>query len=152
MTTTGAYVRNPQPAVSAADDTILTEISNTSYAPGTPEVGVFFVGPPSGRVRLTIGGGFRDNGGAPLDRIFLAPQLFRDSRDGTEVLAPSVTFRGYLSLAADTAFQYGSRISMLENLIPGQLYYLRTMHLVNPGTDPDNADIAARDIIVIPVP
>jgi hypothetical protein len=150
MTTTGAYVRNPQPTASAADDTIIANITNTSYAPGTPEVGVYFVAPPSGRVRLTMGGGFRDNSSG--DRIFYAPQLFREDSSGTEVLVPSVTFRGYLSVATDNEFQYGSRVSMLEDLIPGQRYYLRSMFLANPGTDPDTADIAARDIIVIPVP
>lgn len=151
MTTTGAYVRNPAPTVQASDDTILAGLTNSSYEAGTPEVGVFFVAPPSGRVRLTLGGGFRDNGATDRDRIFLAPQLFRESSDGTEVLSPSVTFRGYLSVAADLEFQYGSRVSMLEDLIPGQRYYLRTMHLTS-GIDPDSADIAARDIIVIPVP
>ncbi|MGI5293277.1 hypothetical protein ACQEVF_59570 [Nonomuraea polychroma] len=150
MTTSGAYVRNPQPAAYVADDAFIGNINHSSYAPGTPEVGVFFIAPPSGRVRLTLGGGFRDNSAA--DRIFLAPQLFREDSDGTEVLAPSVTFRGYLSVAADTEMQYGSRVSMLENLIPGQRYYLRAMHLASPGTDPDTADINSRDIIVIPVP
>ncbi|GAA4924611.1 hypothetical protein HD597_011317 [Nonomuraea thailandensis] len=148
----GDLVRTLPPTAFFHDDTILTEISNTSYATGSPEIGVYFVAPPSGKVRLTIGGGFRDNGAAPLDRIFLSPQLFRDSSDGTEVLAPSVTLRGYLSLSNNTAFQYGCRVSLIENLTPGQLYYIRTMHLVTPGTDPDNADIAARDLIVIPLP
>jgi hypothetical protein len=152
MTTTGDYVRNPKPTAQAIDDTTIANITNTSYVAGTPELGVFFVAPPSGRCRLTIGGGFRDNGASALDRVFLAPQLFRESSSGTEILAPSVTFRGYLSVAADTEFQYGSRVSMLENLIAGQLYYLRAMFLTSAGTDPDTADIAGRDIIVIPVP
>ena len=147
----GDLVRTAAPTAFVHDDTIITEIAHTSYAAGTPEVGVYFVGPPSGRVRLTIGGGFRDNG-ASLDRIFLAPQLFRDNAAGTEVLAPSVTLRGYLSLSNNTAFQYGCRVSLIEGLTPGQLYYLRTMHLATPGTDPDSADIAARDLIVIPLP
>jgi hypothetical protein len=148
----GDLVRAAQPTAYVNDDTILTELANTSYAPGTPEVGVYFIAPPSGRVRLTIGGGFRDNGGSNVDRVFLAPQLFLDSSAGTEVLAPSVTIRGYLAARENTGFQYGSRISFIEDLTPGQLYYLRTMHLTNGGTDPDNADIAARDIIVIPLP
>jgi hypothetical protein len=152
MTTSGAYVRNPKPTTQATDDTILANITNTAYAEGNPEVGVYFTAPPSGRCRLTIGGGFRDNGASAVDRVFLAPQLFREDSDGTEVLAPSVTFRGYLSVAADTEFQYGSRVSMLENLTPGQRYYLRAMFLTSGGTDPDTADITARDIIVIPVP
>jgi hypothetical protein len=149
---TGDLVRTLAPTSFFHDDTILTEIANTSYAAGTPEIGVYFVGPPSGAIRLTIGGGFRDNGGATNDRIFLAPQLFKDGPAGTEVLAPSVTFRGYLSLSNNTAFQYGSRISLITGLDSGQLYYLRTMHLATPGTDPDNADIAARDLIVVPLP
>jgi len=152
MSDSGDLVRTLAPTAFVHDDTILTEIANASYAAGTPEVGVFFVAPPSGRIRLTIGGGFRDNGGAPVDRIFLAPQLFRDSSDGTEILAPSVTLRGYLSLSNNMEFQYGCRVSLIEGMTPGQLYYLRAMHLATPGTDTDTADIAARDLIVIPLP
>ncbi|MGW3346805.1 hypothetical protein ACWDA3_26130 [Nonomuraea rubra] len=151
MTAAGDYVRAASPTAFVHDDTTVANIASTSYIPGTPEVGVYFIGPPSGTVRLTIGGGFRDNGGS-ADRVFLSPELFLENSDGTQVLAPSVTFRGYLSVAQDTEFQYGSRVSMIEGLIPGQLYYLRTDHLATPGTDPDSADIAARDIIVIPMP
>ncbi|WP_049562249.1 hypothetical protein [Nonomuraea sp. SBT364] len=147
----GDLVRAVQPTAYVHDDTIITEIANTSYETGSPEVGVYFIAPPSGRVRLTLGGGFRDNGASAVDRLFLAPQLFRDNSDGTQVLAPSVTIRGYLAAREDTEFQYGSRVSFIEGLTPGQLYYLRTMHLTN-GTAPNNADIAARDIIVIPLP
>lgn len=150
--TTGAYVRNPAPSAYNTEDTTLTQISNTSYGEGLPEVGVSFVAPPSGRVRLTVGAGVRDNGAAPQDRLFVSPQLFRDNADGVEILAPSVTQRGYGSVAADTEFQYGSRVSMIESLVPGQIYYLRIMHLATPGTDPDSADIAVRDIAVIPMP
>ncbi|MGP3917694.1 hypothetical protein [Nonomuraea sp. 10N515B] len=148
----GDLVRTLPPTAFVHDDTTQANLTNTSYATGSPEVGVFFVAPPSGRVRLTIGGGFRDNGGSAVDRVFLAPNLFRDNSGGTEVLAPSVTLRGYLSVAADTEFQYGSRVSLIENMTPGQLYYIRTMHLTSGGTDPDTADIAARDLIVIPLP
>lgn len=150
--TSGDLVRTLPPTAFVHDDTVLANLTNTSYEVGSPEVGVFFVAPPSGRVRLTIGGGFRDNGASAVDRVFLSPQLFRDSSAGSEVLAPSVTLRGYLSVAADTEFQYGCRVSLIEGMTPGQLYYLRTMHLTSGGTDPDTADIAARDIIVIPLP
>lgn len=150
--TAGDLVRSAQPTASYDDDTLIANITNTSYAAGSPEVGVYFVGPPSGRVRLTMGGGFRDNGASAVDRVFLAPQLFEDSSAGTEILAPSVTLRGYLAAKEDTEFQYGSRISLIEDLTPGQLYYLRAMYLTSDGTDPDSADIAARDVIVIPMP
>lgn len=148
----GDYVRTLPPTSFAHDDTLLANITNTAYAPGTPEVGVYFIAPPSGKVRLTIGGGFRDNGAADRDRIFLSPQLFRDNSSGTEVLAPSVTLRGYLSVSEDTEFQYGCRVSLIENLTPGQRYYLRTMFLTSSGAGDETADIAARDIIVIPLP
>ncbi|MET8050538.1 hypothetical protein ABZU75_23360 [Streptosporangium sp. NPDC005286] len=134
------------------EDTLIANLVSTAYETGSPEVGVYFVAPPSGRVRLTIGGGFRDNGASARDRVFLAPQLFRDSSAGTEVLAPSVTVRGYGSAAENTEFQYGSRVSLLDGLSPGALYYIRTQHLTSAGTDPDTADIASRDIIVIPMP
>ncbi|WP_431897938.1 hypothetical protein [Nonomuraea sp. bgisy101] len=148
----GDLVRTLAPSSFIGDDTLIANITSTSYITGTPEVGVYFVGPPSGRVRLTIGGGFRDNGASAVDRVFLAPNLFRDSSSGVEVLASSVTLRGYISLANDTEFQYGCRVSLIENLLPGQLYYLRAMYQTSGGTDPDTADIAARDIIVIPMP
>lgn len=148
----GDLVRTASPTAFVLDDTLIANLTNTSYAAGSPEVGVFFVAPPSGRVRLTIGGGFRDNGASAFDRVFLSPQLFMDSSAGTEILAPSVTLRGYLSALENTEFQYGSRVSFIEDLTPGQIYYIRTMHLTSAGTDPDTADIAARDLIVIPLP
>jgi len=150
--TTGDLVRTLPPTSYVHDDTTQVQLTSTSYEVGSPEVGVYFVAPPSGRVRLTVGGGFRDNGGSNTDRVFLSPQLFEDGPAGVEVLAPSVTLRGYGSAAEDTQFQYGCRVSLIEGLTPGQLYYLRTMHLTSAGTDPDTADIAARDVIVIPLP
>ncbi len=148
----GDLVRSLQPTAFFHDDTVIANLTDTNYAAGTPEIGVFFVGPPSGTVRLTIGGGFRDNGASATDRVFLSPQLFLDGSSGSEVLAPSVTLRGYGSVDADTDFQYGSRVSLITGLTPGAMYYVRTMHATSAGTDPDTADIAARDIIVIPMP
>lgn len=148
----GDFVRTLPPPAYAADDTVIANIANTSYEPGSPEVGVYFTAPPSGTVRLTIGGGFRDNGASAVDRVFLAPQVFLEDSDGTVVLAASVTQRGYLSVAQDTAFQYGSRVSLVTGLLPGRRYYIRCMHLTSSGADPDSADIAARDLIVIPMP
>lgn len=134
------------------DDTVIGQISSTSYETGTPEVGVYFVAPRSGRVRVTVGGGFRDNGGSNTDRLFLSPQIYQGSSAGTQVLAPSVTLYGYAAASENTEFQYGCRVGLVSDLTPGQLYYIRTQHLTSPGTDPDSGDIAARDLIVIPVP
>ncbi|MGI5155834.1 hypothetical protein [Microbispora sp. CA-102843] len=152
MTRAGDYVRPPGVTAFYHDDASLVQLTPTTYEAGSPEVGVFFIAPPSGRVRLTIGGGGRDNGAAPFDRVFLAPQLFLENSSGQEIIAPAVGQRGFATPAQDSEFQYGCRVSLIEGLIPGRQYYIRVMHQTLPGTDPDTADIASRDVIVIPVP
>jgi hypothetical protein len=145
-------VRSLAPTAWWHDDTAQSNLTSTAYETGTPEIGVYFIGPESGRVRVSVGGGFRDNGGSALDRVFLAPQLFLGSSAGTEIAAPAVATRGYGSVAENTEYQYGSRVSLVTGLTPGARYYIRLMHQTSAGTDPDTADIAARDLIVIPVP
>lgn len=139
------------PAAYNSDDTLITNIAATgvTYVAGNPEIGVFFIAPTSGRVRITVGGGLRDNSAG--ERVFIVPQVFLEDSSGTEVLAPS-NERGAGSPAESTEFQYQSRVTMLEGLTPGRRYYARTMYAVGNGTDPDTADIASRDITVIPMP
>lgn len=137
------------PSQTQTDDTALANLSNTAYATGTPEVGTYFVAPTSGRIRLTIGGGFRDNNGT--DRVFLSPQIFLDNSSGTEFLAPTVD-RGYGSDESSTEYQYASRVTLVEGLTPGKVYYARVMHAVSGSVPLDSADIAARDITTIAVP
>jgi len=142
------------PAVSDADDVGIFNFSNTDYQPGPTEVGVVFTAPTSGRVRLTIGGGLRDSG--TTDRVFLSPQLFEGTdATGVEVFAPSVTFRGFGSSAANREMQYSSRTSLVEGLTPGSTYYVRCMHTAVPpgsGTPDGQTDIGSREIVVVPVP
>lgn len=143
-----------QPSVYNSDDTLIANIAATgiSYVTGSPEVGVFFIAPTSGRVRVTTGGGMRDNGTAPnIERVFIVPQIFLENSDGDEILAPS-SEKGIASAAENTEFQYQSRVIIQEGLTPGRRYYARTMYAIGVGTDPDTADIASRDITVIPMP
>lgn len=151
MPTSGSVVRGQDaPATAwAQDDLSQLNLTNTIYIPGTPEVGVTFTAPSSGRVSITVGGGARDNGGNG-DRVFVAPQVFRGpTSDGTEVLVPSVVVRGYGSVPA-TEYAHGSRTSLLQNLIPGETYYARVMFATALGSG--TADISCREISVIPVP
>lgn len=134
------------------DDTGNNNIVSTTYIVGSPEVGTFFIAPTSGRVRITVGGGARDNGATAVDRIFISPQIFLDDANGSELLAPSVSIYGWSSCDSDLDHQYGCRVGMISNLIPEQVYYARLMYFTDTGVDPDTADIAARDIIIIPVP
>lgn len=149
MPTSGSNVRGQDaPATAwAQDDLSQLNLSNTIYIPGTPEVGVTFTAPTSGRVILTVGGGARDNGGNG-DRVFIVPQVFRGpSTGGTEHLAPSVVVRGYASVPA-TEYAHGSRTTLLQNLIPGETYYARIMFATAAGSG--TADISCREISVTP--
>jgi len=151
--TNGDLVR-PFPATAYFhDDTVLENIENTSYEAGSPEVGVYFVAPPSGVVRLTVGAGIRESGATNGDRVFVSPAVYEVTPGGlVTVLSPSVTFRGYGSSEVVNRYAYGCRVSLVTGLRPGALHYARLMHLTSAGTDPDTADIAARDLIVIPMP
>lgn len=147
------YGSDLPPAETYIDDSLILNFDTTTYTVGSPEVGTTFVAPLSGRVRLTVGGGLRDSAG--VDRLFLSPQVFEGIDDtGTEILAPSVTVRGFGSCPNTTAFHYASRTSLLEGLTPGRTYYARVMYAVNAGgaTPAGATDIAAREIVVVPVP
>lgn len=147
-----AYVRSLPPTETANDETYQIELTNTAYAPGTPEIGTTFLAPPSGRVRITVGGGLSDNGGSARDRIILTVQLWTVNTDGSEVIQPVEAPRALISCANNSLPAYGCTVSMAEGLTPGQLYYIRLMHATSAGTDPDTADITYRSVIVIPMP
>lgn len=143
------------PAVQVFD---ATEIDNatitTSYAAGSPEVGVTFMAPTTGRVSLTVGGGVRNNG-ANNDRVFIAPQVFLGtSSAGTEILAPTAPQYGISSGGGYTTdgFQWHSRTSLIAGLVPGSTYYVRTMHtqVNNSGATSGTSDLSGRSIVVAP--
>lgn len=137
------------PTVAATDNTSLANLSSTTYAAGTPEVGVTFVAPTTGRVVTTIGAGVRNNS-ATSDRVFVTVQVFRGSNSsGTEVLAPSVTYYGVASAAGATTadYQYLSRSQLLDGLTPGTTYYARVMHTVTGGS---TCDLNTRTVLVQP--
>lgn len=139
------------PAVWAQDATAILNPVNATYSAGSPEVSVTFIAPTSGRVLLIVGGGLGNSAGA--DRIFLSPEVRLTNSAGAVVLTPSVTNRGFGSDNCASGYHYGSRESVLEGLTPGQLYYARVMHVVATGdAGTSAADIACRDIGVVPLP
>jgi hypothetical protein len=137
------------PTVDAFDNTSIANLTNTTYAEGTPEVGTTFIAPTTGRVSCTIGGGLRNNA-ATSDRVFLSPQIFLGTDDtGSEFLAPSVARYGCGSSGGSTTedYQYLDRESLITGLTPGATYYARVMHVVTGG---NTCDIAARSILIKP--
>lgn len=130
---------------------MLSNLTNTAYAVGSPEVGTYFVAPNSGRVRMIIGGGSRDGPTGGTDRVFISPQVFLGSALGSEFLAPTID-RGVGSDESSTEFQYGSRVTMLSGLTPGKIYYARTVYAIAGPLADASADVASRDITIIPLP
>lgn len=128
------------------DTNAQTNISSTGYQVGTPEVGVFFLAPTSGRVLITVGGVHADN--TNDNRVFLSPQVLETDMV-TEILAPSVDIYGWSTPGSNSTAMGGSRISMLEGLTPGKVYYARVMMSAEITTSA-SADITAREIIVEP--
>lgn len=136
-------------AVWAQDATQINNPNNRSFTAGSPQVAVTFTAPTSGRVLLIVGGGV---GNAPGNRIYLAPEVRETDASGAVVLTPSVTNRGFGSDHMAVGFHYGSRESVLEGLTPGKRYFARVMYAVPADGAGDNADIACRDIGVVPLP
>lgn len=135
------------------DRTLITGISNTSPITGSPEVGVVFRAPTSGKVEIICGGGGRDPGG--VDRVFIAPEVYKTHNSrvvespwgGT---TPVMSAGGeYVTSPPETNFTWGSRITTLEGLVPGEEYYARVVYSVSAGAD---NEVAAREIIVKPIP
>lgn len=140
-----------QPSITVTDDTSISNIATSvgfTFQAGTPEIGVFFIAPTSGKVMYVVGGGSRDNGGTK--RVFISVRIFENDSNGTVVLSPGDT-KSYGSGSAETNFMYASRIQFVESLTPGQQYYARVEYAVDSATDPDTADISARDVSVIPL-
>jgi hypothetical protein len=134
------------PTVSETDTTANNNISNTSVAAGTPEVGVAFIAPTTGRIVVHIGGGLRDNGGT--NRVFLSLEIYTGSdATGTQIVTASVASNGISSCGVSAGFQYVGRTIFEEGLTAGATYYARTVQYVDAGT---TADIASRSITVQP--
>jgi hypothetical protein len=134
----------------AQNTTQIDNPSSSSYTAGSPAVSVTFIAPTSGRVLLIVGGGLGNSAGA--NRIFLSPEVRETDASGDVVLAASVTSRGFGSDNCAGRFVYGSRESVLEGLTPGQQYFARVMYVVLNDGGGNTADIAARDIGVVPIP
>lgn len=137
------------PAVKDSSTTDITNITNTSFATGTPEVGTTFVAPDSGRVCVAMHAqGTQASGGARL--VFEYRIYLGTSTSGT-LFQTSDTQLGAASSGstAGTSEWAKGHLSMVEGLTPGSTYYAVMGYLTEGGT---TSDINNRKIIVFPVP
>lgn len=144
------YGRDFPPSQWDQDWSSITNITSTAFIVGSPEVGVNFTAPSSGRVLICVGAGIQNNA-ATLEQAAVAYALFLESADGP-VLVNADARNGVQGqgIAVSGQVRYLGGYSMEENLIPGRNYYaqLRYRSILGNGT----ADIASRDIGVIPLP
>jgi hypothetical protein len=144
------YGNDFPPAQYDQDWTSILNITSTSYVTGSPEVGVSITAPTSGKVLVCLGAGLRNNA-ATNERVIVTYRVLDGGSNGPEFTSESA-FRGITScgIQASQEFTYRGNYSLETNLTPGRQYYFQVRHRVINGAG--TADIASRDITVIPVP
>lgn len=144
------YGRDTPPSVWDQDWSPINNVTSTTFIVGSPEVGVNFTAPTSGRVLICIGAGIQNNA-ATLEQGAVAYQLFEESSDGPSIVNADAR-NGVQSqgVAVSGQGRYLGGYSMEENLVPGRNYYAQVRHrsILGNGT----VDIHSRDIGVIPLP
>lgn len=132
------------------DWTPISNITTTVYEVGVPEVAVSVTAPTSGRLFVCMGCGIRNNA-ATAESAYVSYQIFEDSPDGV-LFSASNDDRGVRSsgIASSQEFQYHGNNALIEGLSPGRSYYFQMTHKSALGNG--TADIASRNLLVIPVP
>lgn len=144
-----AYGRDFPPTGFDLDWTSQLNISSTSYASGTPSVGVNVTAPTSGRVLVALTCGTRNNS-ANTDRAIVTYRVLEDSSEGAVVTAESA-YRGVTSPGIGSEeYRYVGNFALEEDLTPGRSYYFQVRHRSVSGSG--TVDVSARSIAVIPVP
>lgn len=138
-----------QPTVGATDTTSLTNIS-TTLSVGTPEVGVVFTAPTSGKALVTIGASFADDTGANNVGILDSKVFLGTNGSGTQILGVGSLVRRLVLQPGDVAnqSQEASRTYLVTGLTSGSNYYVQLLHAAWAGA---TLDIFARQLIVQPL-
>lgn len=137
------------PAVGMTDTTAHLNLTTTP-AVGSPEVGVAFVAPTSGKIALTISASVADSSGNNIAGILDFQLYLGTSAAGTLVLSSSIINRLILQAGDVTnESQEASRTSFIAGLAAGADYYVRTRHSAFSGS---TLDLYARTVFVQPLP
>lgn len=136
----------------AVQDEDATVISNTAaFAPGTPVVGTTFVGPPSGKVAITVYGYHNISNNSNQGQLSYEVRQGATLGAGTIVLASNanralITSRSVTASGQSTLG--GSHRRMWTGAVPGTTYNVRTMHRSEPGV---SGTIEFRGVLVEPI-
>lgn len=136
-------------AVGAESLTVQSNIG-TTLAIGSPEVGVIFTAPTSGKAQVTVGASFADDTGANNCGV-LDWKLFQGTNgSGTLVLGTGALTRRLILQPGDVAnqSQEASRSVLVQGLTPGLSYYVQLLHQSYAGS---TVDLYARTVAVLPL-
>lgn len=144
------YGRDFPPSQYDQEWTTIANITATTFTAGSPEVGVGYTAPTSGKAFVSIGAGIRNNA-ATNERAEVTYEVFEDTSDGLIFQAANADL-GVKScgIAQSQEYRYVGNMSLVTGLTPGRQYYFRVVHRSINGAG--TADIASRSILVIPVP
>lgn len=137
------------PAKKDSSSTDILNITNTTFATGSPEVGTTFTAPDSGRVCVAMHcQGTQAAGGS---RLFFEYRIYLGTSTSGTLFQTSDSALGAASSGstAGTSEWSMGHLSMVEGLTPGSTYYAVVGYLTEGGT---TSDINNRKIIVFPVP
>lgn len=139
-----------QPMVESSSTATLSNISTTPSV-GTPEVGVVFTAPTSGKALITIGASFADDSGANNCGVLDTKLFLGTNSSGTLILGTGDLRRRLILQPGDVAnqSQEASRTFPVTGLTPGASYYVQLLHSAWAGA---TLDLFARQVIAQPLP
>lgn len=130
------------------EDTLQSNINVSGYTAPTNACSVTFTAPTSGRVKLVVGAGARDD--TNNIQVFVTAEIRETNVSGSIVLGASAYRNGYISEPEASDYLYHSRITLVEGLTPGQVYFARIM--ISDDSASNTADLRLKNLAVIPVP
>ncbi len=138
------------PSGYTAEGTLQSNINTSgAYVEPTNQCRVTFIGPTSGRVKVVVGGGFRDD--TNNNQGFLAVEIRETNVSGSTVAVASAYAQGIISMPEASDYYYHSRITLLDGLTPGQIYFARIMMKTETAVGA-TVDLRLKNLAIIPVP
>jgi hypothetical protein len=138
------------PAVKAEDLTLQVNVS-TTMGVGSPEVGVVFTAPTSGKVTVTVSASMVDDSGANNVGILDWKLFLGTNGSGTLILNTGSVLRRLILQPGDVGgqSQEASRTTMVTSLTPGASYYVQLHQASSAG---GTIDFYGRSVTVVPLP
>lgn len=135
-------------AAVTAIDNVNSQLNLTGTpAIGSPELGVTFTAPSSGKALVTLTAAANDSSGAFAS--ILDVRIYEDDAAGAIVVDLNTGRRLQIMGASTTQVDWLTRTDLIEGLTPGQVYYARTYVYATGGT---TCDVYTRQISVVPLP